>query len=204
MKKREKLWLIIAVLACAAIIAGIAFYQNSRPEKAVSDKHDEVGNEQEESSMQTEESVGIVQGESGQTGENSSDDISEATSEDASGTGAQATDGGTLSMYVQEVSITSSGAEFVIDNGTSDKEYFYGEMYGIEKETSEGWQVLEPKEELMWIEIAYIIASGEQNSFGLDWSFGYGELEAGNYRLVKTAYDNDGQEVILYAEFEVN
>lgn len=85
----------------------------------------------------------------------------------------------------------------------SDKEYTYGAASTIEMEKDGAWYVLEPKEELMWIEIAYIIAPGETNEESVTLNEFYGTLKAGNYRVVKTFTDTDGNGLTAFGPFTV-
>ncbi len=85
----------------------------------------------------------------------------------------------------------------------SDKEYTYGAASAIEMEKDGAWYVVEPKEDLMWIEIAYIIAPGETNEESVTLNEYYGTLKAGNYRIVKTFTDTDGNGFTAFGPFTV-
>ena len=68
---------------------------------------------------------------------------------------------------------------------------------------------IELKEPLAWNEIAYIINAKGLREINIDFSYGYGELEKGEYRLVKKVFKEEkvsGDETkfkYVYAEFEI-
>jgi hypothetical protein len=65
------------------------------------------------------------------------------------------------------------------------------------------WYVVEPKEDIFWIEIAYIIAPGETNEESVTLNEYYGTLEPGNYRIVKTFTDPNGNSLTAFGTFAV-
>lgn len=84
----------------------------------------------------------------------------------------------------------------------SDLNFFFGVMYWIEKQTDAGWTLVEPKEDMVWIEIAYELAPKGTYSENVDLTYGYGALEDGIYRIGKTLMV-DGARKDIYAKFEV-
>lgn len=85
----------------------------------------------------------------------------------------------------------------------SDKEYTYGAASTIEMEQDGKWYVVEPKEDIFWIEIAYMIAPGETNEESVTLNKYYGTLKPGNYRIIKTFTDPDGNSLTAFGTFAV-
>lgn len=115
-----------------------------------------------------------------------------------------------ISLQIKTNTITSKGATFVIKNNT-DKEYNYGADWYIEYNENGNWKELETitGEPLVWNAIAYVIKPDEENELNIDWSYGYGELKKGLYRLVKYAFKEEDRpidetkKVYLHVEFEI-
>ncbi len=130
----------------------------------------------------------------------SEDDI---TAEDpANGDIAELVENANIVMNAVRAGDNKYFLEVTIDN-KSDLNFFFGEMYWVEKQTGDGWTLVEPKEDMIWIEIAYELLSKGTFNFNVDLTYGYGALEDGTYRLGKTML-YDGARKDIYAEFEVN
>ncbi len=82
------------------------------------------------------------------------------------------------------------------NNGT--EEVFYGAEYSIEKQEAENWETVPAVKDLAFISIAYSLAPASEQEFTVDLSQLNPNLDAGNYRLVKTI---NGQ--TYYVEFEL-
>lgn len=109
-----------------------------------------------------------------------------------------------IQMTVDEQAVAGDAESVTLTiTNTSDKEYTYGAASAIEAEQDGEWYVVEPKEELFWIAIAYIIAPGETNEEGVTLNEFYGPLEPGNYRIVKTFTDPDGSSLTAFGTFSV-
>lgn len=115
-----------------------------------------------------------------------------------------------ISLTIKSETLTNKGAIFVLKNNT-DKEYWYGPEYTIEQKENETWHEVNTitGEPLVWNTIAYSLNTNEEIELDIDWSFGYGELKSGTYRLVKTAFKKDDTSideskiVYLYIEFNI-
>lgn len=113
-----------------------------------------------------------------------------------------------ISLSVKPNTVTSKGATFIIKNN-SNETYCYGAEYRIETKVNGQWKDIELKEPLAWNEIAYIINARELREINIDFTYGYGELEKGEYRLVKKVFKEEkasGDEIkfkYVYAEFEI-
>ncbi len=109
-----------------------------------------------------------------------------------------------IQMTVDEQTVAGDAESVSLSiKNASDKEYTYGAASTIEMEKDGKWYVVEPKEELAWIEIAYIIAPGETNEESVTLNEYYGTLKAGNYRIVKTFTDADGNGLTAFGSFTV-
>ena len=115
---------------------------------------------------------------------------------------------GSILLEVKEDTRTSKGATFIIKN-TSDNEYSYGEPYTIEKSENGNWKEIDTLtgESQAWNDILYNLKPNETRELNIDWSFGYGELKSGTYRLVKSdlrkANSPESRAYSVYAEFDI-
>ena len=115
---------------------------------------------------------------------------------------------GSILLEVKEDTRTSKGATFIIKN-TSDNEYSYGEPYTIEKSESGNWKEIDTLtgESQAWNDILYNLKPNETRELNINWSFGYGELKSGTYRLVKSdlrkANSPESRAYSVYAEFDI-
>ena len=106
-----------------------------------------------------------------------------------------------VSMAIKEGTLTRKS---VIITDTSDRENIYGEFYKIEKKENNKWVELEPLQERFFNDIGYVV--GEENTLQLDinWESNYGELENGEYRIVKdTSEAGEGTVHYLTVEFTI-
>ena len=115
---------------------------------------------------------------------------------------------GSILLEVKEDTRTSKGATFIIKN-TSDNEYSYGEPYTIEKSENGNWKEIDTLtgESQTWNDILYNLKPNETRELNINWSFGYGELKSGTYRLVKSdlrkANSPESRAYSIYAEFDI-
>lgn len=116
-----------------------------------------------------------------------------------------------VSFSLKENTLTSKGATFILKNNTN-KDYVYGADYYVEVIENENWHEVKTitGNPLTFNSIAYILKANEEIEINIDWSLGYGELEIGQYRLVKKVFKDedrpiDEKEIIpLYVEFIIN
>ena len=112
-----------------------------------------------------------------------------------------------ISFYIAE--LYSDGAEAHIENN-SDMTIHWGSEYNIEKKENDEWYTLEPvTDSYAWTMEQRGIADGEsiqKEKYHWDWL--YGDLPAGDYRIIKTfsLYNNDKLEkyINLAAEFSID
>lgn len=113
-----------------------------------------------------------------------------------------------ISLSLKEETLTSMGATFILKNN-SNKEYDYGADYYIEYKHNDNWNEIQLDEPLSWNSIAYVIKPGDEQEININWSYGYGELKTGIYRLVKKVSKVDDKPIdeskiiYLYSEFEI-
>lgn len=105
-------------------------------------------------------------------------------------------------MAPSEIDKDAESATLVITN-LSDNEYIFGAPYALEIERDGAWFVYPPKEELAWIDIAYILEPGGSNEETISIKSLYGTLESGTYRVAKTFMQLGRQEQVAFAKFTV-
>ena len=104
-----------------------------------------------------------------------------------------------ITMTIEEGTLTRTSATVIIKD--NDKEHNYGEGYRIEKKENGEWKPVKQIGTYSFNLIAWGTVTGELK-FNLDWSERYGDLENGEYRIVKTL-DTAGGKLELYAEFVI-
>ncbi len=104
-----------------------------------------------------------------------------------------------ITMTVKEGTLTRTSATVIIKD--NDKEHGYGENYSIEKKENGEWKTVKPIGQSSFLLISMGTLTGELK-FDLDWSERYGELENGEYRIVKSVDTAEGKRE-LYAEFTI-
>lgn len=115
---------------------------------------------------------------------------------------------GKLSLNIKSNTLTSKGATFILKNNT-DEEYSYGEPYIIEKFENGSWKEINTLtgDPLSWNDILYILKYNEEREININWSYGYGELKSGTYRLVKNSFRKnnspESRTYTVYAEFDI-
>jgi len=100
---------------------------------------------------------------------------------------------------------------FIQSGGQPTGNLQYDSKYWLERKDGEGWtrrsDILEPSVNLAWTDEAYMIPIGGQTSQEVDWSWLYGQLPPGRYRIGKEVMDfreaGDYDTQDYYAEFEV-
>lgn len=110
-----------------------------------------------------------------------------------------------ISMSVQMDSVTKKGAAITLLN-KSDKDYQYGDQYYLQKHEDGRWyDVPYVIEDFGFNDIAYGLEKNNKSEFKVDWNWLYGELEPGEYRIVKDIMDfrdtGDYDVYTLTAEF---
>ena len=90
----------------------------------------------------------------------------------------------------------------------SGNEMFTGSYYVVETLTETGWQEVTPiVDEVCWTEEAWIIEMGGTYRWKTNWSYIYGTLSSGRYRIGKSVMDfrgtGDHTSYMCYGYFEI-
>ena len=96
-------------------------------------------------------------------------------------------------MDIVDGTLTKTGASIKITDYSGNK-YTYGDIYRLDVYKNGEWRELEeycPTKNCAWNLIAYSPDKNGHILLDLDWSYLYGELEKGRYRIVKYALRND-------------
>ncbi|MBR2240414.1 MAG: hypothetical protein IJ890_03400 [Clostridia bacterium] len=111
-----------------------------------------------------------------------------------------------VSLSIKSDTLTSKGATFIIKNN-SKEDYTYGAEYRIQVKKDGQWQDMELNQPIAWNSMAYSLNSRGQREINIDFTYGYGELSNGQYRLVKDdlrkSVSHDSRAYSVYAEFEI-
>ena len=95
--------------------------------------------------------------------------------------------------------ISSAGATVTIKD-TNPEPYVYGEWYEVDRKVDGKWYVVEPVIEAYGFhDMGYLVDENCEVKFDIDWTWLYGELPAGTYRILKQA---GGESVAV--SFEIN
>lgn len=105
-----------------------------------------------------------------------------------------------ITMTIKEGTLTRTSATVVIKD--NNKEHCYGEWYDIYIKENYEWKPVKRIGEYSANLLAYSSGTAGELKFNLDWSERYGELENGEYRIVKSL-DTQGGKLELYAEFTI-
>lgn len=103
-----------------------------------------------------------------------------------------------VKMSIKEGTVSATGATIIIEDD-NEQPYNYTTWYRIDKEVNGQWIALEPIDDN---NISDELSLYQNFEFQIDWSNIYGTLEKGQYRLVKTIFDNENQ--YFWVEFSIN
>ncbi len=108
-----------------------------------------------------------------------------------------------ITMTIKEHTLTKTSMSIIITDTTGfNNAYGGGCEYRIDKKINGDWQEMKKIKNLpSYLEVFYV---DEQNKleFDIDWSITYGELETGEYRLVKSI-DIEKKLYEFTVEFEI-
>ena len=119
-------------------------------------------------------------------------------------------------LIISAKDVTSTGATFVFENydGFKTGSLQFGEDYRLEVLTEKGWENVPYSQELgtdtpVWCGLAHLVnTSSPFTEHKIDWSYLYGSLPNGKYRLVKNIMDfrktADFDTFTAYSYFEIN
>ena len=108
-------------------------------------------------------------------------------------------------LELKSGTLKKTKATFILKNN-SNVNITYGNEYKIEKKIDDNWQELEEK--LAFNLPAYNLKYMDSVELKLDWKNGYGSLDKGQYRLVKSVsvekVDGSSEEFNVYGEFNID
>jgi len=111
-----------------------------------------------------------------------------------------------VSMSIKESTLTKSGATIIIYD-VSGKEHVYGDEYRIDKKIDDTWKELDVivKGNYGWNSIGYHVDKDNKLELNVNWKWLYGELEKGEYRLVKnTSALREQKKYYFSVEFKID
>jgi len=109
-----------------------------------------------------------------------------------------------IPFTINEDSITPDGAVFVITN-ESENAIEFGEQYTLQVLYDDIWYDIVETNGHYWNDILYVIEPGETHTNKVDWSYVYGNLPEGVYRIVKAINETKPDEPVFFiaGEFTV-
>lgn len=106
-----------------------------------------------------------------------------------------------VSLSIKENTLNKTGATIIISD-ISEQKHTYEEWFRIDKKENDYWEELKPIDDNYGFkDIGLLVGENNQLEINTDWSKIYGELEKGQYRLVKDLYDNS--RIYLTVEFAI-
>ena len=126
--------------------------------------------------------------------------------DDTTGAESWAKDWG-ITLSVREVSPTGLTLVCTQSGGIAEGSLETGSAYTIEKNENGNWVEVKPQSEPVWDMMAHLITRNDTIEWTIDWSWLYGELSPGTYRIGKTVVDfkesGASESQIFFAEFEI-
>ena len=102
-------------------------------------------------------------------------------------------------MTIKEGTLTKTSATIQITDN-NEEPYSYGEWYRIDKKENEQWKELDTIDNQTVPEISLPMLEYGKVERNLEWSDVYGELEQGEYRIVKRPVGENSE---IYVEFTI-
>lgn len=112
-------------------------------------------------------------------------------------------------IELTEDSLTSSGLEYTVHNENRGRRLTFGEDFCLQMEEDGNWYDLELQnggEEPYFTAIGYELDGDQrtESSHTLDWTYAYGELSSGHYRMLKEmTWSGAIMYPVLSLEFEI-
>lgn len=112
------------------------------------------------------------------------------------------------SMVIKDCTLTKTGATVIITDTNKEEEHTYGDSFRIDKKDNDKWENLKPIiENYGFNAIGYHVDENNELEMKINWDWLYGELENGEYRLVKDAAINKNDSYlgsgVVYVEFSI-
>ncbi len=108
-----------------------------------------------------------------------------------------------VSMTIKEGSLTTTEATIIITDN-SNRKNIYGNWFKIQKKENNNWIDLKPKNDMLFTSIGYTVDENNKLELKINWELSYGELENGEYRILKnTSESGEGTDHYITAEFTI-
>lgn len=106
-----------------------------------------------------------------------------------------------VSMVIKEGTLTNASAVVVITD--LEEHYVYGAWFRIDEKVDGNWVELEPiVDDYGFVDLGYLVNQNNTLELKHDWEDLYGKLDAGEYRLVKSVYNQ--KEIFFSVEFKID
>ncbi len=107
-----------------------------------------------------------------------------------------------ISLSIKENTLTNKGLTIIIENKSNDK-YIYGNSYYLEYYENDKWNIMNQTSNTLE---AYGLKPNQKIENTIDWSYSYGELPSGKYRIVKNFLKDNNKKFDIFSslEFEIN
>ena len=110
-------------------------------------------------------------------------------------------------LKVNPDSISPTGLVLTVRRTAIPGNCTFGEDFTIDQKTDAGWEpvpVLDPDMNYCFVSIGYELFPGLWKTMPIDWSYIYGELPPGRYRIGKgVSAGKERPDVTVWAEFEI-
>ena len=95
-----------------------------------------------------------------------------------------------VTMIIDEETLSSTGLKVTFENN-SNSQCIYSEHFWLEKKINENWYQVPVAidGDYGFNDIGYHLSSGKNEEWKVDWSWLYGSLDTGEYRIVKDILD---------------
>ena len=97
-----------------------------------------------------------------------------------------------VSMAIEDGTLNNQGATIVIKDVNSPGVHIYGEEFYIQEKIKGEWSNVKTiHDDYSFNDLGYIVDKDGQLELECNWSYIYGNLDKGEYRLVKYTFRND-------------
>lgn len=95
-----------------------------------------------------------------------------------------------VSMTIKKGTLTRKSANVVISDTNGKEANIYGSEFRVDKKENEEWKEVDIVHNGYFTDMAYYVDDEGKIEFVCDWEYMYGELENGEYRIVKYTFPN--------------
>lgn len=92
---------------------------------------------------------------------------------------------GTLEQVIASAKTDGAGSVSIVIKNTGNRDIIFGSYYEVEQLADGSWQALQPVTEAAWTDVEYRLEAGDTWEETIQLAPFYGELEPGQYRIVK-------------------